>query len=802
MDVIRDIRITLRLMRANLRFTILALLVVASGITVSVFLFAMVNNTIDAPMPFRDGERLRRIDLVKSGDVYHGENLSIYEYSHLKVATDSLWQSFSLYARETANVSESGRAIRYSAALVTPTLFDISQAKLLDGRFFIDEDLNPSAENVAIIKEKVWQDFYPAEASVVGQSIKINGVTHTIIGVLPDGYGFPHKSEIWLPLRERLELTGPADGPGVTIYGMLKESVSDSQVNRQVRLAMEQLEPLFDEQKGRSAIVRTFQRGLIGAAEKIMLAMKVTVIFIMLLACTNIGNLMFARALERSRESAVRLALGAPKLRLVRQMVTESLVICSLAGVLSLILAYVWMHFVGQRVPNLVPFEIPMWWSLTLTPRDLLNTFVFVLVTAFLASLLPAWQVMRSDIRAALQDGGSAGGVSSGWMSRLVVVVEIILCSALLITAASFVHQVSVSNKTDIGLDAANVLTARVVLPEQTYTDDTQVSAYYRDVLSQISTGQNVAGVAATSVMPLDWAPRYDVKVQGDSYDPNVELPQANQVTVTPSFHDVLGINLVDGRLLNEFDSINSPLVGVVSESFAQRFWPQGTAIGQQITLREELGSINIVGVVSDVTFGTASERNKRFPTVYLSTNQTPRRSLSLLIKSTSDPYLLQNTLREATANVNAEIAAYDLISLEDFAELEGAGFSFLSELFVVFALVALVLAFSGIYAVMASSILKRTKEICIRRALGATDKNIYRYFFTHSAKLFMAGIIVGALLGWLIVDQLASGGQVKHQAYIYVLTISILIAVLAAAVLFPIKRVLAVEPQDALKQS
>lgn len=802
MDFWDDLRVTLRTMRKNWRFNLFAIIIMASGLTTSIFLFALVNNTLTAPMPFDSDNNLRRIDLNLDGDKYHGENMSLYEFNAIRSATEDLWQTVSVYGRFTATMS-TGRDFRQSKAVwVTPELFEIAQGKPLHGRLFDASDLKHDAEPTVILKELIWRDFFQAKPDVIGTRVQLNNQFYKIIGVLPNNFGFPHKAELWLPFNEAAQAAnlGPEAGPAVSIYGLKKSSTSDSELNDTVQLTMSQLENDLKSQKGRSAFVRTFQEGLISGVSTLMRAMQIAVIFIFVLACVNISNLLFTRAVQRNKETAIRRAIGASFSRLTVQMVSEVVVIGIVSFAIAFAIVQMSMSYMAVKLPSIIPFEMPIWWQIALTGRDITIGVIFVLISIVLTSLFPVSQLFKNDIVSVVKDSNGGKAMSRNAMTRFIMVLELSLCTALIITSITLVFFINKSDDKTIGVNTQNILTANVSLPAAQYDEIAAVNAYFDGLSAQLQSNPSIEAVEYTGNLPLEWPWRPTFERDGQDYDPNAILPATNYVGVSQNFFGAMDINLVSGRLFNDFDKVNTSKVAVVSEGFAAKIWPNESPIDQRIKFPNDEDFYTIVGVVKNVTFGTLSQKNHVFPTAYVNLNQQKYRNLKILVKTSGDPYDAQAALLDAMQSLNVQVQPFNLTSMGDIFQRKDAGVQFISKLFSIFTVVALLLAFSGVYGVISSAVVNRSKDVGIRRALGSGEGLIYRLFFKELGGLFIIGAVIGSALGWFMLSKLAKSGMVTQDIQVYLFTNIFMFGLIALAIVVPVSRVLRTPPQSILR--
>jgi predicted permease len=761
-----------------------------------------------APLPFKDGDRIRSIDMVYNGMSYQGTSIRVHDFEDLKKRVQS-YDVFDAYDVSSVNISTNDRAVKYTGHFVTESFFKISEAKPLLGRLLTSEDGLSGAEPVAVISHTLWQSLFAGDVNVLGKKLRVNLKPTTIVGVMPDSYQFPDAGRIWLPYTATSAGVKRSEGEYVAIYGVLKPGVSDEQANTEIKSLMAELEAKHPTlNSNTSARVWTMQEASMGSGTNIIiLAMELAVGFILLLACINVGNLLFSRATEKGKETAIRTALGAPRATIVMQMMWESVLICSISGVLAVLFSGLWLEQSNRNLLEAFPFDPPFWWNMTLTESSIIAAIVITLTTAFITGILPALKATSGDFNATLRDGTrGAQSKSAGRLSKIIVIAEVVLSCALLMLSTGMVYSVNQQNNIDYGTTVENIFTVRVGLPEAEYKDIEKRQQYYRSVLSALQAKPQVGDVSITQTLPGNWASYENIAIEGADYGKNPQYPSANSVGVAHNYFQTMEVNLQEGRVFDSRDKIDSPLTAVVTDNFVKKHFAQGEEVlGKRIKFVEgDKDWYTIIGVVNDIVHGQPTAMNIDKPTAFLSLQQSPKRFVSIVVKTNTADASQVAGLSEIVTGIMQKIErdapAYDVKTLRASIDQRNAGMNFVSELFLVFAAASMVLAFSGIYGVMSNTIVQKTQEIGIRRALGADERDIYKHFIMQGIKQLSVGLILGVPLGVALVKMLEQSSLAQGSLMLYITIPTLISAVIFLAIYYPVQRALKLEPCAALR--
>jgi predicted permease len=737
-----------------------------------------------------------------------GGAVSTHEFHALKNGTTS-FSMMSAYSFDFAILSNGDRAVRKDTSWVEPNFFEYVGVEPILGRVLTHEDNVPGALPVAVIGYDLWQSYFNGTAEIVGQEFKVDGEVAEVVGVMPEFFVFPPGAEFWMPLRADEEAVPWGQGLiAVGIFATLEPDVTMPTADEDVKAVMrraEQQHPEFNA--GVSARVTTVKKRFLGEGiDMIFAVMQVAVFFVLALACINVGNLLLARGNERGRETAIRIALGAPKARLIMQMMWESVIVSFLGGAIAVLLAAWGLEITFGILSSIIDIEPPFWWRATMDAPVLGIAFAVTLATAFATGIVPAWKMSSGDFNAVLRDGTrGAQGKRAGHVGRILVVSEVGLSTALLILSGVLSVVLAQAMRADYGARIDGVLTARVILPEGSYPDEAKRLRYYEQLSSELSRipGVDAAGVSLSLPGGGGAAGSFPFEVEGYEIIDH-KYPRAGFSSVGLDYFRAFDIRVLEGRAFDARDTANGMNTAVISDSLAERYWPDGNAIGGRLRWFDESeisGWVTVVGVVPHIVHGPPFEEVKTNPTIYVPLTQYPNGVMTLFATTDADPNILRQPMLDAAARVDAEVPIFAMRSLRESTIMGTAGIVFIKNLFVLFSLCALFLASSGIYGVMANSIVQRTQEIGIRRALGAADERVMALLMRQSWLQLGVGVIFGAPIAYVMSRGFVEiiGPETRDHNWLFLLIPLLIACVVSIATFVPAKRAIRLEPSTAL---
>ena len=801
--LLREWLYVLRLLAKSPVVSLLTVLVFATGFGLAVFMYVLLKMFAYADLPFPNSDRIVTIDSVVNGVDQEDGLIALHDYRYFAAQQQSFEIFFPGRARGVL-VTAGSSAKRARGNHSGSAMFALTQVNPKLGRAFGPADEQPGAAPVAILSHQLWQQFYGGDPGIIGRTVNMNERPTTIVGVMPEGFRFPVSTEVWLPFDDS-GVAHPGDKPQVHIYGLLRPGISIAEANRELQrhaAALALAHPKTNQ--GLSAKVWRFTQAQLAGAMGLIAVMASATAFILLLVCVNVVNLLIARAGERQKELAIRAALGAPRHRLIRQMLLESTSLAVAGGIVGM------MGAVWAMAWSRIQFEgfgenIPFWWSFSITWETLLFATTLVLGIGLVVGILPAFRASGGDLTGFLRDGTrGALGRRVARFTRALVGVEIFLCAALLIGSGVLVRSMHLTVNADYGAQTKDVLMGRVSLNQITYQEsDEAVVRFAETVTRELESDLDLRTEAAivTTLLPGRPGP-LSLALTEDMDASDRQLPRVLTGSLLPGYFEALNIRLLEGRSLQSSDTASSIPVAVINENFAKQFWPNASALGKRVKLDPQAADspwLTVVGVTERVLHGPPIATNRLRPVIYLPLSQRAERELLVAVRGPREASA--GLLAGAVSRADIAVPVWGVELLASFIERNDSGTRFIGSLFVAFALLSLLLAGSGIYAITARSVQLRTHEIGVRRALGANEGDVLILLFRESSKQLVIGCTIGLILGAAMV-KLLSGAIYNFRGdapILFVLVVMLLAAIVGIATLIPALRAIRVSPNVAL---
>ena len=802
-----DLSFSLRALRRNLAFSALAVVTLALGIGANTAIFSVVKAVLLNQLPYRDADRLLALGEADAGETRPGTvgYTTVYDWRRLSHS----FESMSLYRDAAGAIVERGEPELLNGQRVNYDFFDTLGVHMQLGRTFLPEEDRPDRRRELILSDSLWRRRFGGDPQIVGRVLRLSESSFTVVGVLPPGFrtleipGSASAPEMFMPLGYDLSLPYACrDCQHLHLIARLKAAVTASQAHAELKTIMAGMVRQYPASYPPTATVAMLplQEYLVGGASTALWVLMGAAGFVLLIACANVANLMLARALGRAKEIALRAALGAGRWRLVRQLLTESLLL-ALAGGLAGVLLAAWCT---SALAALGPKEIPRVNEVRMDPTVLLFCLGASLLTAVLFGLTPALRATRVDLNDALKDlsKATAGRARQG-LRNLLVTAEMAAAFVLVVGAGllgkSFVRLLNV----DPGYDAHNVLTLSTYVYGARYQKPEAELGYYRQVMERLRAAPGIQGVAMTSELPLADFDRRGFHIRDRQPKIPSDVPSADTYSVSPDYFRVMKIPLLRGRLITEADAPDAPPVAVVSETCAREQFPGEDPLGKQIQLGgrdEKRPWLRIVGVVGDVhQYGLEVKPNIA---AYIAQAQDLSFGYSLVARTAVDPRLMERTVRAAFLAVDATLPVYRVQPLESYAASALAQRRFTLGLIALFGALALALAAVGIYGVIAYAVTMRTREVGIRMALGAERRDVLLMVLRGGATLAAGGLGAGFVASLALTRLLAS--LLFEARPVDLATSAAVAATLAAVALaasyLPARRAARVDPMIALR--
>jgi len=796
--LLQDLKFGARMVRRQPTFSAVVVMTLALAIGANTVIFSFANILLLRPLPLKSPETLGwlfNVDPHRGGD---RASLSVPEFLDYRASLTS-FDALGASTRASVVLTGRGDARRLQASRVSANLIDLWALKLQLGQSFTTGADTPGAEGEVILSHHYWDRELNRDPSIVGQALMLDGRPATVRGVLAPDIEIGNLSEIdvWVPLS--LNPNTPREERTLRVNGRLKPGTTLAHANADVlRVAQILAREHPQTNNGWSARVAPTREAMTGNdTGPIMLLLSLVVGFVLLLACANLANLVLSRATGRRRELAVRSALGASRMRVIRQMLTENLIYGILGGALGLAVAKA-----GFAIMRAVAYE-PFFRMLDIDRNILVFATVLALVTPLLFAMLPALQSTRADAGEALKDGGTrtAGGVRVARSRSVLIVAQLSLAVMLLVIASLLVQALRNIATAPLGIDAPKILSARLELPSWRYGTPAALGEYQTQIVSRLMGNAAIEHAAFADRLPLiDGEPTTEVEIEGRPVGRPEDRPWAVATTVSDDYFSAVGTPLVAGRTFNSSDLPKRTPVAIINKEMARRFWGSPEkALGARITLTGDARqTLEVVGVAGDVLRG---DRDGVNPQLFYSARQRPGRSLSLLVRS-ADPASVAAAVRAQMRSLDADVPVYEVRPLQQAIDEDLSSSHILGSLFASFALLALVLAASGLYAVVSYVSAQRVKEFGVRIALGATGRDIVTMMLRQTGKLVVIGVLLGLVGGRLLAigatTLLYRVSASDPATYAGVAVTLAAIAMLATYV--PVRRVMSIDPVRALR--
>ncbi|MCI0567904.1 MAG: ABC transporter permease [Acidobacteria bacterium] len=794
----QDLRYGFRMLVQNPGFTAVAVLTLGLGIGANTAIFSVVNAVLLKPLSYANAERLTMAwenNLAKGWSSFAVSPANFLDWQKQNHVFDPLVA----FLNSGFVLTGQGEPEMLSGMQTTDGFFRLTGVEPALGRAFRGEEFEAGKNRVVILSHALWQRRFEGSPEVLDKAVTFSGESYTVLGVMPKGYRIPQGADLLAPLTLTPDMLSHRGSHYLVAMGRLKPGVTLQQAQSEMSgIATALAKQYPNTNTGWNANLVPLYEEIVGEVRPALLALFAAVGFVLLIACGNVTNLLLARGASRQKEIALRAALGAGRIRIIRQLLTESMLLALAGGAIALLVG----QWGVELLRALQPANLPRMQELGISSSVLLFTFALSLVTGLVFGSAPALLISRSSLSETLKEGGRGSG--SGGRHRLkgaLVIAQVALSLVLLVGAGlqirSFLHLMEV----DPGFDSTNVLTMGVSLPDTKYTDAERQTAFIQQALENLKALPGVKSAAAVSTVPLgDSDLIYSLVVEGRTV-PKGQEPSANWYSVSPDYFQTLRIALVRGRVFTEHDDSTAKRVAVINESLARRIFPGEDPIGRQIRMGINSQAVReIVGIVKDVKHYALESRFTM--QMYEPYRQQTRDSMVFLLRTDTDPASLTSAARRAIFSLDKEQPVSEARTLEELVSASASQRRFNTLLIGFFAVVALVLAAVGIYGVVAYSVAQRTHEIGVRMALGAQKRDVFSLVLRQGMVLVVTGVILG-LAGAMALTRLISQllfNVSALDAATFLSTPLLLAAVALLACYLPARRASRVDPMVALR--
>jgi predicted permease len=796
----RELRVAVRSLVRQPGTAALGVLALALGIGLPTTMFSIVNGALLRGLPFVESDRILHLapyNIAEQDDV----DARVHTFAEFRGRQQS-FEDLAAFQFQTANlVGPSGTPVRYQAASVTANTFRLLRVVPALGRDFREEDSRPGAAPAVIIGDKVWEEQFGRSPSAVGQSLRVNGAVMTVVGVMPPKFRFPSNQDLWPALVVDPDNTAFGEGPTLETIGRLKPGVTRDQAGAEFATLWRQLEQAYPDRYtgGYTVEVKPYIREFIGdEVVGVLVTMLAAVFGVLVIACVNVANLVLARAAVRTREVAVRTAIGASRWQVVRQTLTEVLLLAAAGAAGGLALAQAGITLFNRAIVDTQP---PFWIDIRIDGTVLLFATVATLAAALVSGLVPALRVSKADLAQVMSDEGRTTGLRMGRISRALVVAELALSFGLLVMAGLMIQSVSNVARADFGFAMRDVWSARLTLPAADYPDEGRRRQFLDAALERLRGLPGVRAAALGSNIPIG-GPHYAIKLPDRQYDGERDYHDVHGAVVSADYFRVLRVEPGEGRAFDERDRETGAPTVIVNQSLARRYFPEG-ALGRRLAIATGTHQEwrEVVGVVPDLGMGQSPGDRTR-EAIYLPLAQMPPAGVTLLAHAAGAPLTLSGPARDAIRALDLNLPLFNIATVQEGFEAGNWPFRVFGTLFMAFGGAALFLATVGLYGVMAFSVSRRTQEIGVRMAVGAGARDVLVMVMRQGLWQIAVGIALGAGLGM----GLGSAAGIllfrvsPYDPRILVTIAAVLAGAALLACLVPARRAAAVDPMVALR--
>ncbi len=798
----QDIRYTLRTLRKSPGFAIVTVLTLALGIGANTAIFSAINAVLLRPLPYKEPSRLVTIwadHHLRGGPVDEWTNpADFFDWR----AQSHTFEDMAALGGWAPTLIGTGEPELLRGVKVSYSMFSVLGVAPALGRNFTAEDDRPDSAHVAVLSDDLWRRQFGGDHNVLGKTINLDGVGYNVIGVMPAGFAFPiiPNREIWTTLQV------PSRGRGnavMRVIGRLRGGTPLTQSQTEMSAIAGRLAQSYpDTNKSIGIALIPLQEQIGGKTKGPLWVLLGAVGLVLLIACANVANLLLARAASRQKEISVRVGLGARRSRLVRQLLTESCLLALLGGAIGLLLAFWGTAFLSRALPATISSVEPAKIDLAV----LLFTLSLSILTGLGFGLAPALQATRANVTESLKENArsTSGGTSGRRLRNVLVIADVMIALALSVSAGLLMKSFLRLTSVDLGFRQDHLLEMTVRLPRQSYSDQTKISSFYKQLTERLAGLPGVAGVSAASDPPLNGVGGSDTDffIEGKPLPQPDKRPVAWYSSVMPNFHQTMGIALLRGRTFNDHDTADSRPVVLINQTMARRYWGDEDPVGKRISNGDPANPKwkEIVGIVGNVKYFTLEAEQP--PMMYMPLDQAPNPGMTIAVRTTGPPLEMATSVRSAVWSLDKNLAIPAFTTMEQFVESASDQPRLLSSLISSFAIMALLLAAIGLYGVMAYTVTERTHEMGIRMALGATRGSLLEMILKQGLKLSALGIVAGLLVSLAVTRVL--GAFLFHVGSTDPTTFAG-VAMLLAAVAFtasyiPARGAMRVDPMVALR--
>jgi putative ABC transport system permease protein len=802
--LLQDLRYAVRTLLKKPGFTLVAVVTLALGIGASTAIFTVVDTALLRGLPYKSPERLYHLWESTPQKEFAQREFSYPDYQDYQ--KNQTLEGIAAYTGGGAIMSGRGEPERVFAPSATANFFSLLGVDPVIGRTFQPGEDKPGAARVTVLTYGMWQRRFGGNKEIIGQSLTLNGDSYTVVGVLPASFEFAMRAaDLWRPYQPTEAQLTRRFMHGTNVIGRLKTGVTLEQAQTELSLIASRIEQENKQSHAGTGLrLVPLQEQIVGQVKPILLVLLAAVGLVLLIACANVASLMLTRSLGRQKEVAIRAALGASRWRVIRQLLTESVLLSLAGGAAGLLVAYWGVSALVAALPENQLNALPFLKSLHIDTSILAFSFGLSLLTGIIFGLAPALQSSCLDLNEILKEGGRNTGGGAGHRLRSALVMsEIALAVVLLVGAGLMMKSLLRLLQANIGFNPENLLTMTVVLPAAKYDDANRQINFYEQLKERVQSLPGVSGVGAIDNLPLQGGNTTRFNIEGDPIPPPGQAIEANFRVVSDTYFQTLGVPIISGRMFDERDTADATGVVIIGKSLADRVFAGRDPIGRRLVFTSgQAQPVQVIGVVGDVKIGGLDEAIR--PVTYYSFRQIPGIGTNLVVRTASDPAVLASAIRNEIRTLEPDVAIFNVRAMEELISTSPAAFMrrFPALLISIFAGVALLLAAIGIYGVVSYSVNQQTHHIGVRMALGAQASDILKMVLKQGLALALVGLAIGvvaALTLMRLLRTLLFEVQTTDTAT-FGIVVSTLLAVALLACYLPARRATKVDPMVSLR--
>ena len=802
-SILRDLKFSIRSLLKRPTLTIIAILTLAIGIGANSAIFSVVNALLLNPIKAPALDRVLAVWESQPAQGVERNEVSMANFLDWR-AQNQTFDKMGLYRWWSTNLTGTDAPERVQGFQVTANFFEVIGVNPAIGRGFAEDEDQPGKTPVVLLSHGLWQRRFGGDANIVGKIITLNGIGRTVIGVMPEGFNYPGGAELIAPITITPELARSRGNHSYYVIGRLKPNVTAAQAHADLATIASRLEKEYAETNtGWGVATYPFIEDAVRLYRSALLVLMAAVGFVLLIVCANVANLMLARAASRRKEMSLRAALGANRWQIIRQLLTESILLALVGGTLGILIAIWGVDLLRNLNPGEAAKFAPGWDRLGVSLPVLAFNLGISLLSGLFFGLVPALQLSRTDLNEGLKEGGRQASTGSHRLRSMLVISEVALSLMLLVSAGLLMRSFVSLLKTSPGFSSDNLLTMRLALPAAKYAEDPQKVSFYSALTERVLTLPGVESAALVNYLPLGGSNSSDTFLIEGAPEPAPGQELLGRYRVcSPRYFETMGIPIMKGRSFTEQDRAGATPVIIVNETLAKRFWPGTDPVGKRMRITGPLDKnpwMQVVGVIPDVKHDLSVPVT---PEYYLPYAQDPWGSMVLIAKTTGDPSAMAASMRQQVWSLDKDQPVFDVRTMEEVRALSVSIHSFSSISLGIFAGIALLLAAIGIYGVMSYAVTQRTQEIGIRMALGARTADVLRLVVRNGMSLALIGVIAGLAGAYGVTRLLASllfGVSPTDLLTFCSVTLGLLLVALLACYI-PARRATKVDPLVALR--